>query len=58
MLTFDFKGFLRVFGTFGYKVAQTWFILQESWHTKLFGIYYCVDVFRIETHSHILEITC
>ena len=39
-----------------YKVAQTWFVLHETWYTKLFGIYYCVEVVRIENHSHMLEI--
>ena len=50
--------FLSVFGTFAHKVAQTWFVLHETWHTTLFGIYYCVEVVRILNHSHILEITC
>ena len=51
-------GFLSVFGTFADKVAQTWFVLHETKHTTLFGIYYCVEVVRIENHSHVLEITC
>ena len=50
--------FLSVFGTFAHKVAQTWFVLHETWHTKLFGIYYCVEVVISLNHSHILEITC
>ena len=54
----QFYAFLTVFGTFRYKVAQTWFVLHETWHTTLFGIYYCVEVVRIENHSHMLEITC
>ena len=52
--------FLRVFSvfdTFGHKVAQIWFVLHETWHTKLFGIYYCVEVVRIENQIHMLEIT-
>ena len=49
---------LSFFGTFTHKVAQTWFVLDESLHTKLFGIYYCVEVVRIENHRHMLEITC
>ena len=53
-----FYRFLSVFGTFAYKVAQTWFALHEIWHTTLFGIYYCVEVVRIENHCHMIEITC
>ena len=53
-----FLGFLSVFGTFAHKIAQTWFVLHEIWHTTLFGIYYCVEVIRIENHSHMQEITC
>ena len=53
-----FFGFLSVFGAFAYKVAQTWFVLQETCHTTLVGIDYCVEEVRIETHSHMLEITC
>ena len=52
-----FYAFLNVFGTFALKVAQTWFLLHETWHTTLFGIYYFVEVFTIESHSHMLEIT-
>ena len=58
MLSCDFKGFLSVFGTFAHKVAQTWFVLHETWQTTLFGIYYCVEVVRSLNYSHILEITC
>ena len=39
-------------------LAQTWFVLRETWRTTLFRIYYCLEVVRIENHSHILEITC
>ena len=39
-----FKGFLSVFGTFANKVDQTWVVLQETWHTILFGIYYGVQM--------------
>ena len=52
-----FYRFLSVFGTFSHKVAQTWFVLHETWHTKLFHVYYCVEVVRIKNHSHMLEIT-
>ena len=58
MLSYDFKFFFMCFGTFADKVAQTWFFLHETWHITLFGIYYCVEVVRIENHSHMLEITC
>ena len=40
------------------KVALTLFVLHETWHTKLFGIYYCVKVVRIENNSHMLNIMC
>ena len=53
-----FLGFFSFFGTFAHKVAQTWFVLHETLHTTLFGIDYCVEVGRIENHSHMLEITC
>ena len=43
-----FSGFLSVFGTFAHKVAQTWFVLNETWHTTLFGVYYFVKMFMIE----------
>ena len=52
-----FYAFLSFFGTFAHKVAQTWFVLYETWHTTLFGIYYCVEVVIIENHSHMLEFT-
>ena len=58
MLSCDFMGFLSVFGTYMHKVAQNWFVLHESWHRTLFGIYYCVEVVRIENHSHVLQTTC
>ena len=51
-------GLLSLFGTFVNKVAQTWFVLHETWNTILFGIYYCVERIRNENHSHMLEITC
>ena len=54
----DFYAFLSVFDTFAHKVAQTWFDLHETWHTRLFGIYYCVEVVRFKNHCHMLEITC
>ena len=47
-----------VFGTFAHKEAQTWFVLYETGHTTPFGIYYCVEMVRIENPSHMLEITC
>ena len=52
---------LRVFkrfDTFAHKVAQTWFVLHKTWNTTLFGIYYCVEVVRIENYCHMLQITC
>ena len=53
-----FNAFLNLFGTFAHNVAQKWFVLHETWHTTLFGIYYSVEVVRIENHSHMLPITC
>ena len=51
-------GFLNFFCTFVHKVAQTWFVLHETWHTTLVGINYCAEVVRIENHNHMLEIMC
>ena len=53
-----FYALLSVIGTFAHKVAQTMFILHETLHTILFGIYYCVEVLSVENHIHMLEITC
>ena len=49
---------LNIFLTFAHKVTETWSVLPETWHTTLFGIYYCVELVRIVNHSHVLEITC
>ena len=46
------------FGTFAHKVAQIWFVLHETGHTTLCGIYYCVEVVRIENNCRMLEIMC
>ena len=51
-------GFLSVFGTFTHRVVKTWFVWDENWHMTLFRIYYCVEIFRIQNNSHMLEITC
>ena len=53
---YGFYAFLSFFGTFAHNVAQTLFVLHETWHTTLFGIYYCVEVVRIVNHNHMLEI--
>ena len=58
MLSCDFNGFLCVFGTFAHQVAQSWFVLLETWHTTLFGMYYCIEVVRIENHNQMLESMC
>ena len=50
-------GFEAFFGH-SHKVAQIWFVLHETWHTTLFVRYYCVQVVRIESNSHMLNITC
>ena len=48
-----------LFWHFAHKEAdQTWFVLQETWHTTLFDICYCVEVVRFENNSHMLDITC
>ena len=53
-----FSGFLSVFGNFSHEVVQAWFIYDETWHTKLFGINYSDEVFGIENNTHMLEIMC
>ena len=53
-----FFAFFRFFGTFGPKIAQTWFVLHETLHRTLFGIYYCIAMVRIEHNGNMLEITC
>ena len=52
-----FFRFFSVFGTFSLKVLQTWYVWHETWHTTLFGIYYCVEMVRVEKNTHMLEIT-
>ena len=52
-----FYGFLNNFGTFAHIVAQTCFVLQQTWHTTQFGIYHCVEVVKIKNHSHMQENT-
>ena len=47
-----------LFGTFVHNVAQTWYVLHETLHATLFGIYYCVEVVRSENHNYMIEITC
>ena len=42
-----FLGFKSFFSTFSHKVVQTWFVLNETSHTTLFDIYYCVEMARI-----------
>ena len=58
MQNYDFMDFFFIFGTFVHNLAQTWFVLHETLHPTLFGIYYCVEVVRIENNSDILEIRC
>ena len=53
-----FYGFLRFIWTFVHKVAQTLFVLHETWHKKLFRMYYSVEMVRIANNSHMLNITC
>ena len=47
-----------LFGTSEHNVAQTLFVLQKTWHTTLFGIYYSVEEDRFVYHRHMLVITC
>ena len=49
-------GFFGFFGTFANKVAQTWLVLRETWHSTQFGIYYCVVVVRIADNSYMLQL--
>ena len=51
-------GFLSIFCTFSHKVVQTRFVWHETWHTTLFGMYYCVELVRIKNNSHMLETIC
>ena len=53
-----FKGFFKRFGTFLHKVVKTCFVLHATWHTTLFGIYYCVEMVKIEINSDMLNIRC
>ena len=53
----QFYGFLSFLGNFAHKVAQTWIVLYEIWHSILFGVYYCVEVVIILNHRYILNIT-
>ena len=48
---------LSYFGSFAHKVTQSSFVLHQTWHTTLIGIYDCVEVVRIVNHSHVLNIT-
>ena len=43
-----YYGFLSFFGTLAHIGAQTLFVSKATWHTTLFGIDYCVEVFIIE----------
>ena len=48
----------KLFWHIAQKEDQTWFVLDATWHTKLFGIFDCVEVVRSENDSHMLEIKC
>ena len=49
--------FLIVFDTFSHKGVPTWFVWNETRDTTLFCICYCVEMVRIESNIHILQIT-
>ena len=53
-----FMVFKTFFCIFSHKVVKIWFVLLETWHTTLFGIYYCVDMIKIENNAHIPKIMC
>ena len=57
-LKLRFYEFLSFFGFFAHKVAQNWLVFHETWYKTLFGIYYYVEMVRIENYSHMQEITC
>ena len=50
--------FYAFFCTFAHQVAYTRYVLHETWHTTLFGIYYSIEMVSIENHSHVQEIRC
>ena len=54
---FCFLTFFNRFWPFSHKVVQAWFVCHETWHTTLFGIYYCVKIFGIQNNCHMLDIT-
>ena len=56
MLSCDFMGLKGFIGIFANKVAQNWFVLHETWHITIFSICDCVEVVRIENHSHVLKL--
>ena len=51
-----YKGFFSILGFFSHKGVQTWFVWLETWHTTLYGIYYCGQMVRIE--MDIIENNC
>ena len=38
-----YYGFFNISHTFAHKVAQTWFVLHETWPKRQIGVYYCVE---------------
>ena len=42
-----FKVFFSVFSTLSYKLVQTWFVCDESWHTTPFGLIFFAEMVRI-----------
>ena len=58
MLSCNLKRFLSVSNSFNHKVVQIWFVLHETWYITQVGIYYCIEMVRIENNSHMIEITC
>ena len=58
MLCGNLKGFLSVSDSFKHKVVQIWFVLHETLYITQVGIYYCVEMVRIDNNSHMIEIMC
>ena len=37
-------------------MVQTWIVWHETWHETVFGIFYCIEMVRIENNSICLKI--
>ena len=52
-----FEGSFTVFSNFSRKMVQTWFVCHETWHTSLFGLFYCFEMVSYQKEKYLLEIT-